>query len=198
MLRPTLAASTMTSPRTQHPAPAPPPLDPKPAPRTSSTTPRTRSSHSRIHVLHLHAVPPARPPRRVRSGTRAPRGRKPRTPHQMRRRNRRARDRFDRSKSHDASRARHRTRGGDGKSNLRLPEPSKSKSERSTSTKLERPRPRPPDAGEGSLRPSRRDHPHSRRRCEHCLCSNEEAMGQMERASVAETARSVLHHPAGQ
>lgn len=52
---PILASSIMSSPHAQPPAPVPPLLYPKPAPRTSSTTPRTCPSHSRIHVLHLHA-----------------------------------------------------------------------------------------------------------------------------------------------
>lgn len=98
---------TETAPTQTHPSHQP---APKPAPPASLTTPRVSSSHSRIHVLHLHAVPPARRPRRAHSGTRAARGRKPRTSRQKRRRNRRTRVHFGMRKNHDISRVGRRTR----------------------------------------------------------------------------------------
>ncbi len=84
-LRLTLAANTMTSPSTQHLELARSLLDPKPTPPTSSTTLRTRSSHSRIHVLHLPPCPQADRPEG--HAGRAFRAAEHRTPHQKRRRN---------------------------------------------------------------------------------------------------------------
>lgn len=134
---------------------------PKPAPPATLTTPRVSSSHSLIHVLHLHAVPPARPRRRAHSGTRAPRDRKPRTSRQKRRRKRRTRVHLGTRKRHDIARACHRTRGAEGKNTPRLPEPSTIRSERTTRAELEKPRPRSPDTGERPPSPRRCDHPDS-------------------------------------